>query len=259
MLFRYTMNLNQEQAQKFVEMYESDRFNDLTDSGKTQAKQQYERGLWELAHPTEKTTDDPDAVLVPMGYVGFTTSLSQSPRLKTFALGSCLGLVSSGKSLVGLTNQLYSSGSLSHVVATLDTGGLVSRIISRHYQQGISPDEIDFEIHATGSVDKKLLAEVKRVIHNQTGQKDVKEDIRMVHSTAMLYDFETGKVYEIPEINLTLPEYKKPLWIPPPHMPYELVRDSRTEMDLVKLCQSFIGSSSYNNEKFRPLTPLREL
>lgn len=250
------MNLNPEQAQKFVEMYESDRFNDLDDRSRTQAKQDYERVLWELAHPTEKTTDDPDAVLVPMGYVGFTTSLSQSPRLKTFALGSCLGLVSSGKSLVGLTNQLYNSGSLSHVAATLDTDGLVSRIISRHYQQGIFPDEIDFKIHATGSVDKKLLAEVKRVIHNQTGQRDVKEDIRMVHSTAMLYDFETGRVYEIPELNLSLPEYKRSVMILPPHMPYEVVADPRTDMDLGKLCKLYLGSSSYNNEKFRPEIPL---
>lgn len=250
------MNLNPEQARKFIEMYESGRFSDLNDRGKTQATQDYDRVQWELAHPLEKTDDDANAVLVPMGYVGFTTSLSQSPRLKTFALGSCLGLVSSGKSLVGLTNQLYTSGSLSHVAATLDTYGLVSRIISRHYQQGISSDEIDFEIHATCSVDKKLLAEVKRVIHNQTGQSDVKEDIRMVHSTAMLYDFETGKVYEIPEINLALPEYKNPLMIPSPHMPYKVVRNPRTEMDLVKLCQSFTGSSSYNNKKFRPSTPL---
>lgn len=252
------MNLNHEQARKFVEMYDFGRFNDLDDRSKSQAKQDYDRVQWELAHPLEKTDDDANAVLVPMGYVGFTTSLSQSPRLKTFALGSCLGLVSSGKSLVGLTNQLYNSGSLSHVAATLDTEGLVSKIIARHYQQGISPNEIDFGIHATGSVDKKLLAEVKREIHNQTGQRDVKEDIRIVHSTAMLYDFETGKVYEIPEINLALPEYKNPLMIPPLHMPYKVVRDPRTEMDLVKLCSSFTGSSSYNNKKFRPLTPLTE-
>jgi hypothetical protein len=241
------MNLNPEQAQKFIEMYESGRFNDLDVRGKTQAKQEYDRVQWELAHPLDKTDDDPNAVLVPMGYVGFTTSLSQSPRLKTFALGSCLGLVSSGKSLSGLTNQLYTSGSLSHVAATLDTTGLVSKIMRRNYLQGISPDEIDFEIHATGSVDKKLLAEVKREIYNQTGQRDVKEDIRMIHSTAIIYDFETGRVYEIPEINLSLPEYKKPTMIPPPHMPYEVVKDSRTDMDLGKLCQSFLGSRLNNN------------
>jgi hypothetical protein len=249
------MNLNPEEAQKFVEMYESGRFNDLDARGKTQAKQQYDRVQWELDHPLDKTDDDPNAVLVPMGYVGFTTSLSQSPKLKTFALGSCLGLVSSGKSLVDLTDQLYTSGSLSHAAATLDTQGLVSRIITKHYQQGISPDDINFEIHATGSVDKKLLAEVKREIHNQTGQRDVKEDIRMVHSTAMLYDFETGRVYEIPKINLALPEYKKPTMIPPPHMPYEVVRDSRTEMDLGKLWQSFLGSRINNNYNTKNSTP----
>lgn len=241
------MNLNPEQAQKFVEICESDKFNDLDDRCKTQVKQDYEQVQWEFAHPLDKIDDDPNAVLVPMGYIGFTTSLSQSSRLKTYALGSCLGLVSSGKSLIGINNQHYTSGSLSHVAATLDTRDLVSRIIKRHNYQGISPDEIDFEIHATGTVDKKLLAEVKREIYNQTGQRDVKEDIRIIHSTAMLYDFENETVYEIPDIDLTLPEYKKSSMTPPSHMPYEVVRDSRTEMDLGKLCQSFMGSNLNSN------------
>ena len=243
------MNLTLEQSQKFIEQYKLGRFRDLDDRMRAQTEQECERVIWEIDHPTEKISDDPDAVLVPMGHVSFTTSLSQSPKLKTFAIGSCLGLITSGSTMSRCTNQIYTSGSLSHVAATLDTDGLLSKIISKHNSHRVSPEEINFQIQATGSVDTKLLAEVKRVIYHRTGQRNVKEDIRFVQSTNLLYNFETGKVYEIPELNLTLPEYKKPFMIPPAHMPYEVIDDPRTNISLERLYQLCQGSNSNKNIK----------
>ncbi len=250
-----------EEATKFVDAYEQGRFDTVVktkselekstgyEPQKKSLEDLYQRVIWELAHPTDKIEDDPNAVLVQMGYVGFTTSLSDSPRLKTIGLGSCLALVSSGKARLDLTNQMYTVGSLAHVASTLDLDCLMIEIVSKYLKQGILPQEIDYRIYATDTVDGTLLSEVKEKVKFWNGKKDVKEDIRSIHSRDMLYDFESKRAYEIASLDLSLPEYKKPIMIPPPYGSYIPVEDPRTEMSLRSLLSTFLGQNENIQEK----------
>lgn len=218
-----------EEARRFIEIYEH-----LDETEKSSISDIHQRIKNELCNPTEKIEDDPTAVLVSMGYFGFTTTLSISQKLKTFGMASCLTLVTKGVPIFIIGKESYMLGSLSHVASTFDTEDLVSRIIRKYSTKGVFPEQIDFEIYATGCVDTDLLGRTKRIIHNKTGQNPT-EDIRLVHSGSLLYDFSLQKSYEIPELNLHFPEYKKDIYIPAQYSRYILVADPRTHLDARKL------------------------
>lgn len=240
-LIHTNMLLDQEQASKLVEAYYKGEMDniDLADTILTIEH--------ELANPMPQTLDDPDAVYVNMGYVGFVSSLSKSQRLKTVGAGSCLYLISESSQNNGMIDRY---GSAAHCAYSLDTDDLIERIVIAHHQKGVNPDQIRFKIFATGAVDQRLLNEVQDAVTKYTGKPIPEENIenRNVHSSCFLYDFEQGEAFEFPGLDMENPENQRLRFqpIPPQGSRYELVPDERLNIDLTRL--TLDHTSNYINK-----------
>ena len=236
------MHLTAHEAQVVLKIYSSGTHNDIPGLDDL-----IDVITGELAEPLPRREDDPNAVFINMGHVGFISSESYAHAMKTVGLGSCLFCVSYS---TPPTSNLDWYGSAAHCAMGLNTDDMVQKIVKGHDKMGVPKDAITFEIYATGAVDPNLITEIQASVKRYTGQ-DIPEKcivIRTVHTGCFLYDFRQKQAYEFPGLDMSYPfsTQHNIKSIPLSGSPYEIEYDERLLFSLQR--NALLGNNyKYNN------------
>jgi hypothetical protein len=134
--------------------------------------------------------DSEDSIFVNAGEYSFVGAFPKSIKLKTIALGTCLGLVT-----VGISGIYSKLGSLAHVISSFNTEKLIVEIIQEYKKYNVDNNQIFFQIYKSKEFDKKLLEELVHTIQKYCSSEQIQTfDMK---GTDLLVDFEQKEVFEL--------------------------------------------------------------
>ncbi len=171
-----------------------------------------ERLRFELASPDPLRKEDPQqAIYATMNEYAFTSSTSSSVALKTIGLLTCQGLVSYGTKPDGST-----IGAIAHCTHTGNHKDLIQALFEEYRTNGIADEAVHFEIHGWWHPPRSLrLGEVAFDLDVRLAEEigkyspHVKDELKMIHRGAILFDVSQRRTYQLFNIDFNSPEYKR--------------------------------------------------